>query len=332
MSDNISDWTYEGGPDGPREFIELTPEELAFNEAHRDTEPDQPGCQPGPGIPAEACGDHYAIWGAGVVGDPDNERILAFYHLLIRHANASWTGVGLGVAQWKESTDEWERMTIENPADPNEPTMLWPFGPDETEPTFEEGPVVVGEHLYKYGCYTRHPAEVFYPECRLARVSMSAPDAVFDRDAWQFFAGRDHDRDDCADEWSSDVSCASLIPQEGTHSDGSPRSFTGGAAGTSVFRVPALGNIFMAIYSVPLSDDMHYSVAYRPEGPWSEPQLLARALPGVGEGLGSVAYAGFAHPQSAERGGLVQYVTYHHVTGFLQSDHPVIRVTFGRTR
>jgi hypothetical protein len=28
MSDNISDWTYEGGPDGPREFIELTPEEL----------------------------------------------------------------------------------------------------------------------------------------------------------------------------------------------------------------------------------------------------------------------------------------------------------------
>ncbi len=41
-------------------------------------------------------------------------------------------------------------------------------------------------------------------------------------------------------------------------------------------------------------------------------------------------YSAHAHPDFAEAGGRVQYVTYAHTTGFLQQELPLVRVAFGQ--
>ena len=74
------------------------------------------------------------------------------------------------------------------------------------------------------------------------------------------------------------------------------------------------------------SDDVVYRVSETPWGPWSEPQHLFTGRPGWN---GANNYTGHAHPEFAEDGGRVQYVTYAHLTGFLQFDLPLVRVEFG---
>ncbi len=334
MGDSISQWEYDGGPDGPREFVWLNAEEEAYNEAHADTDPDTDGCQAGPGIPAYSCGDEYALWGGAVVADPRHGRILAFYSLIRRYhdeqGNFLFDGVGTGVAVWTEDHADgngWERQIVAHPTDPRLPTALWPEDGDPAtrgDPRFDTGMLVRDGYLYAYGCYD---GPVLRPDCRLARVPMGPSQAVWDRAAWRFYAGEDRDRSQCPSRWSANLACASILRSDFTNPDGTPGTMTGGAAGTSVFWNPAL-RMYMAIYGVVISNQMDYSVAYRPEGPWSKPTKLADGVPANGEGLGSIVYANFAHPEYAERGGLVQYVTYAHTTGFLKSDFPVLKVTF----
>lgn len=349
MGDSINDWDYDGGTGGPREFIHLNAHERAWNSQHVDTDPSANGCQPGPGVEWMSCGDEFAIWGGSVVADPARKRILAFYGLIKRYhalkagctqedidkrneACRDWLfdGIGTGVAVWTETHrdgDGWERKTVAHPTDPANPTAIWPTDatPGTSDPAFDTGIVVDRGYLYAYGCYG-----FLASECRLARVPLDPAAAVWDRAAWRFFAGADRDRTACPDLWASGLGCAVPL-HAGTKADGTPDTLSGGAAGTSVYWNPRLRE-FMAIYSVPLSNDVHYRVAYRPEGPWSEAGLLGLALPAVGEGLGSISYAGFVHPEYAERGGLVQYVTYAHTSGFLRSDFPVMKVTFARPR
>jgi hypothetical protein len=360
MSDNVSEWLYDGGPDGPREAWRLTAEEEAWNATRRDTDPNTPGCQPGPGITWMECGDEYAIWGSGIVADPKNKRIVAFYNLIKRyHAKAEsrpdpdnpgqtlpctdedienrveacrvflFDGVGQGVAIWTEDLsdgDDWERMTITNATDPSKPTALWPYDDDPTTPDtrFDNAFFRHGNYLYAYGC-----PGFLATQCQVSRVSLARPGDVYDRAAWRFYAGKDRDRSRCPTLWSPDVACAAALKVD---TDGGPEeSLGGGAAGTSVFWNPAL-KVFMWIYSQPLSNEIRYRVAYAPEGPWSRSELLGMALPAAGTGLGSVSYAGFAHPEYAERNGLVQYITYAHTTGFLRGDLPIMKVTFREPR
>ncbi|MEQ4209465.1 DUF4185 domain-containing protein [Actinopolymorpha sp. B9G3] len=349
MGDSISDWDYDGGEGGPREFIDLNAEEQAWNDEHADTDPDADGCQPGPGVTWMACGDEYAIWGGSIVADPDRKRILAFYALITRYhalkagctqddidnrneACREWLfdGVGTGVAVWTEGKKDgngWARQTVAHPTDPDIPTAIWPTDgvPSTPDARYDTAMVVDHGYLYAYGCYG-----FLASECRLARVPLSPAEAVWDRASWRFFAGDDRDRARCRHLWSADLECAVPLPA-GTKPDGTPDTLSGGAAGTSVYWNPRL-RVFMSIYSVPLSNDIHYRVAYRPEGPWSQAKLLGVALPAVGEGLGSISYAGFVHPEYAERGGLVQYITYAHTSGFLKSDFPVMKVTFADPR
>lgn len=351
MPDSVSEWSYEGGTGGPREFIQLNADERAFNELHADADPETAGCQPADGIAWLDCDNELAIWGGSVVADPARGRILGFYALIIRYGYRlaerpdpnnpdetipctdqdiadrveackarGFDGVGTGVAVWTESPADgngWERKLIAHATDPAVPTAIWPTDGDPAtpDPRFDTGMLVHEGFLYAYGCYA---GDVFRPDCQLARVPMTE---VWDRAAWRFYAGSG-----CSDLWSADIACAAAVPA--VASDGSPSTMTGGSAGSSVFWNAALG-VFMTIYSVPLSDDLHYAVADRPEGPWSAPALLGRGLPAVGDGLGSIDYAGFAHPEYAEQNGLVQYVTYAHTTGFLQSDFPLLQVTFG---
>jgi hypothetical protein len=357
MSDNVSDWTFHGGADGPREPWELNAAEEAWNAERHDTDPNTPGCQPGPTIEWMECGDEYAIWGSGIATDQKNKRMLSFYNLIKRfHARAAtrpdpnnpdqqipctdedianrveacrvylFDGDGMGVAVWTETSndgDGWQRMDIRNAADPAKPTALWPFDndPNTSDPVrFEHATVVHNGFVYTYGC-----PGFLATNCGLARVSLQNPRDVYDRAAWRFYAGPDRDRGACPDLWSSDATCVSPLKVD---TDGGPaENLAGGAAGSSVYWNQALG-VFMQIYSAPLSNNIMYRVAYRPEGPWSRAGLLGVAVPANGTGLGSISYAGFVHPEFAEKGGLVQYITYAHTTGFLRGDLGIHRVEF----
>lgn len=346
LADSISGWWYDGDASGPREFLKLNATEQAWNTQHADANPSAAGCQPKPGVAWMQCGDERALWGGAIVADPAWQRILAFYSLIRRYhyrrdvrpgttipctdadiANRveacrgfTFDGVGVGVSVWTEDTsdgDGWARQTVANPTNPANPTAIWPFDadPDTFDPRFDTGMLIDGGYLYAYGCYG-----LLSSQCRLARVPLSPANAVWNRAAWRFFAGPDRDTGACPDLWSAALACAVPL-RSGT------TTLNGGAAGTSVFWNPALG-VFMAIHSVPLSNEIRYRVAYRPEGPWSAETHLTTALPAAGSELGSVSYAGFAHPEYAEQNGLVQYITYAHTTGAFSSDFPVLKVTF----
>lgn len=344
LRDNVSRWRYEGGDDGPREFLRLDATELAWNERYRDRDPRAAGCQPGAGVAWLDCGNELAIWGGAMVADQAHRRVLAFHTVIRRYhglragctdrdvaerrescRELRFDGVGTGVAVWNEDRPAagWVRQTVLNPADPAKPKALWPFD-DQAETSdarFETGMLIHGGFLYAYGCYG-----FLSSDCRLARVPMASPTGVWDRAAWRFHAGADRDRAACPLPWSARVSCAKPVPAAG-----SPATLGGGAAGTSVFWNPQL-KVLMAVYSKPLDNEVLYRVAYRPEGPWSQPALLSRALPSAGEGFGAISYAAFAHPEYAEERGRVQYLTYVHGTGAFSSDIPVVRVVFGAPR
>jgi len=358
MSDNVSTWEYDGDVQGPREPWRLNETELEWNRQHKDTDPDTPGCQPAPGIDWMSCGDEYAIWGGGIVADPKHRRILSFYSLAMRYhipaeerpdpenpgqmipctdedfANRveecriyTFRGAGVGVAVWTQTPadgDGWERKDIRNATDPSNLTALWPFDddPSTADKAYNNAIFAHGGYIYAYGC-----PGFLATECELARVSLAKPEWVWDRAAWRFYAGRDRDRARCPHLWSADIDCA--VPLTVDTDGGPPESMGGGAAGSSIFWNPAL-RVFMFLYSQPLSNEIRYRVAYRPEGPWSRSALLGMALPSVGTGLGSISYAGFAHPEYAEKNGLVQYITYAHTTGFLRSDLPILKVTFDK--
>lgn len=308
MGNSISRWDYYNGNPPTQQFIPLTASEIAYNKAHADTDPNTAGCQPGPGIPADQCGLEYATWGGAVVADPKHKRILAFYGVVTR-SGTEFNPQGTGVAVWTEK-DGWSGgftpETVAHPSDPTQPTLLW------LADGFDTGMVVHDGFLYAYGCYG---GDALRHDCHLARVPMNPADAIWDRSAWRFYDGSG---------WSADMNAAIPIPADGT-----PATMTGGAAGTSVFWNPALHE-YMAIYGVPLSDEIDYSVAYRLEGPWTKAAKLTDGLPAAGTGLASIDYADFAHPEYARDNGLTQYVTYAHTTGTFTSDFPVIKVTFGK--
>lgn len=340
LGDSVSDWWYDGGAGAPREFIKLNPTEQAWN-THRADTSSAAGCQPRAGVAWMQCGDELALWGGSVVADPARGRILAFYSLIKRyHALKEgctqadidnrkescreflFDGVGIGVNVWTETTsdgDGWVRQNVANATDPTTPSAIWPYDADPAtpDPHFDTGMLIDGGFLYAYGCYG-----FLASDCRLARVPLTPANAVWDRAAWRFYAGPGRDTTACPDLWSVALSCAIPLPA------GENGKLSGGAAGTSAFWSPYLSK-FVAIYSAPLSNDIHYRVADRPEGPWSAAGLLTTALPSAGTGLASISYAAFAHPEYGEQNGKVQYVTYAHTTGPTNSDFPVVKVTFG---
>jgi hypothetical protein len=158
------------------------------------------------------------------------------------------------------------------------------------------GSVVVGEHMYSYGC----SPDWIIMHCRVARVALA--DAL-DRSRWRYYAGDGR--------WSADAADAVTV-------------FDGGAAGNSVFYVPFLGQ-YMAVYSQPFTNDLMYRVAFQPWGPWSDAGLL---FTGDAAWQNNFDYAGFAHPEFATLDGRVQYVTYVRTTGLLRQEIPLAEVVF----
>ncbi len=265
--------------DAPTEYLPLTAEEALYNEEHAGDH-----CQ------VEPCNAEYALWGGPVVADPARDRILLGYLKIQRiTGNPGWKTIGSGWAVWTPGG----RVVrpIETPGSPD-PTLMF-LG---TGPSFVEGPVVVGDTLYNYGC----TAGFLVQDCRVARVPLA--DAL-DRRAWEYDAG--------GGVWSPNLADAAIV-------------FQGGAA-NSVFWSGYLGS-FVDVYSQPVSSDVMYRTAPAPEGPWSGDELLFEGKPGV---PGSIDYFGLAHPEYAEDGGRIQYVTYVRNTGFLIFEFRIVKVAFG---
>jgi hypothetical protein len=138
--------------------------------------------------------------------------------------------------------------------------------------------------------------------CKLARVRL---DGIADRSAWTFFTGRDRTG---TDRWSSDPAR-------------SVNTVAAGAAGHTVLWNPAL-RCFMNLLLPYGTNRAEFQVGGSPFGPWSAPRpLLDAAAPARHQ----FNYALFGHAEYAERGGLVQHITYYQP----DSGHVrLVRVTF----
>ncbi|MGH8427740.1 MAG: DUF4185 domain-containing protein [Gammaproteobacteria bacterium] len=239
---------------------------------------------------ANPCGAELALWPGEVVADPDRNRVLFFYGEIWRLPGRSgWVTIGNGIATWTPGG----RVVrpIENPGSPT-PTLMW--GPHEV--AYTSGSVVSDGTLYSYGC----SVDWIVMDCYVARVALAH---ALDKSQWTYYAGNGN--------WSVHPTAAVAV-------------FQGDAAGNSVFYDAYLGE-YVLIYSQPLSDDVMYRVSETPWGPWSDAGLLFTGETGY---QGNIDYAGGAHPEFSQMNGQIQYVTYAHSTGFLQSDLPLMQVVF----
>jgi hypothetical protein len=239
---------------------------------------------------AQPCGAEYAFWPGPPIPDRARGRVLITYFKLWRiPGQAGWTNIGSGIVVG------WPNGKVNRPIlSPGlyDPTLMW----DSTQTAFSAAAVVVGDTAFTYGC----DGGFLVMKCKVAKVHLAD---ILNESKWQFYAG--------GGVWAPTQ--ASAVPV-----------FNGGAAGSTVFFVPYLG-VYMAVYNGVFSDDIFYRVSATPWGPWSNQALMFTGRPGWN---GNIDYAGQAHPEYAQLNGKVQYVTYVHATGFLQSELPLVRVVF----
>ncbi|MDO4557550.1 MAG: DUF4185 domain-containing protein [Planctomycetia bacterium] len=150
----------------------------------------------------------------------------------------------------------------------------------------------VGDMVYAYGFEQR---SLSWP-VRLGRVPF---DQIADREAWEFRT---------SDGWEKDAARAAVL------FDGAPMM--------SVHYNEAIG-CFLCVYTVPLENRLALRTAPAPDGPWSEPVPICECRPTT---FSIGCYAGVAHPEFSQDGGLTEYVTYYRETGFFQGEIRVVRV------
>jgi RNA polymerase sigma factor (sigma-70 family) len=265
----------------PVQLIPLTSAERAFEAANRTSA----GCT---SAADPYCGATFAFWPGPVVADPARGRILFMYGKLCRGGAAGTPcsgplgkGLGTGIAAINMSTGQVTRLTATNGPDitsveGRDDTMFFPASTG-----YSAAALVTGGELYAYGDCAWG--------CRVARVPLAQ---VSERPQWRFYAG--------SGAWSSD-------PADGVG------LISPGGAGQTVFYDGALRawvNIFMPY----LSGKIMYQVGGSPYGPWSTNRTAA-ATPGGPAGsasasAGTANYALFAHPEYAQDGGLVEYLSY----------------------
>ena len=265
----------------PVQLIPLTAAEKTFEAEHSTST----GCT---AATDPYCGVTFAFWPGPVIADPADGRILFTYGKLCR-GGAGGTpcsgplgkGLGSGIAALNMSTGQVTRLTAVNGPDVasvegRDDTMFFPAAGG-----YSAAAVVAGGDLYLYG-------DCDY-DCRVARVPLAQ---VSDRAQWRFYAGNGS--------WSSN-------PADGAG------VIAPGGAGQSVFYDSALRawvNIFMPYQS----GTIMYQVGGSPYGPWSAART-AGTTPGGPAGsasasAGTANYALFAHPEYAQDGGLVEYLSY----------------------
>lgn len=163
------------------------------------------------------------------------------------------------------------------------------------EPEYANAATVHDGHLYAFGC----TLDFVTRHCSLARVPL---DHGAERAAWTFFDGAT---------WTSDYRHARPL-------------FDGGSI-MSVGWSDAFSS-WLLVYSPPLDQGVYLRTAADLAGPWSDATLLFRVA-------GDAPYDAQHHPEMAERGGAVQYVTYSRPNGggLFASEHAVWRIELARS-
>ncbi|HLT40972.1 MAG TPA: DUF4185 domain-containing protein, partial [Enhygromyxa sp.] len=174
------------------------------------------------------------------------------------------TAIGSSIAVWSDLEFGPIRPILDAASD--EPTLLF-VAP---EPPFGQAALIVGEHLYAYGC-----EDSLYRPCKLARVELSA---VFERGAWRFWTGR---------EWSSELADAVALLEADT-----------------VFSVGYNAHVdrYLAFYGERERGEISLRSAERPEGPWSSPIHAFTAEAAIADVI--------AHAEFRRGAGRLEYLSY----------------------
>jgi hypothetical protein len=247
---------------------------------------------PDGGCKETPCGGRYATWPSAAVFSPDaGGSALVFYQLISAAPGSfNFSGIGQGIGVWSQFSELAARPTP-NACDGGPPTALF----CASEPAFGEGAALVSGLVYTFACNQNG----FDFPCELARVPF---DQALDKSAWQFWNGS---------AWSNELRAATNL--------------FNGAPIMSFFWNDYV-QAWMVVYSEPLSNQVAFRTAPALTGPWSGEGTLLTANTGDS---GATAYDAHIHPELAEQGGKVQYVTYSRPNGTEFGDEfALVRVTF----
>ena len=267
-----------GRMDPPSESIPWTAEESEYNAAH---------------FTDRVAGEdrkRFAIWPCALVAAPDDSSSVIFFTRLMAGADGPFDfhTVGRTVAVWRDPDALPERPEAD----------LFPDG----DISLGDAACRVGDMVYVYGLQSK---PLSWPTV-VGRVPY---ERVTQRDAWEFYAGRDADG---VTRWSSEATDAEPVlessPQLSVHWN-------------------AAAECFIAVYTSPLANHLMLRTAPSPEGPWSDVVEIGECQPTT---FPIGCYAGLAHPEFAEQDGLVEYVTYYRETGVFRGEIRVVRVTLER--
>lgn len=182
--------------------------------------------------------------------------------------------------------------------DPNQPARRIepPLFADE-EPDWGTAGLRLGSDVYVYAFETT--PQMIGGHCRLARVPFAE---VAERSSYRFYAGDGR----WGLDWRDSVPVLDCGPLFGVQYNDYLDSF-------------------VAFYMRPLTDEMLMRTAPAPEGPWSDALSLGISMRAQ---RGSWNYALIAHPELAEEGGRIQYLSYTRPTGSLSQEIRILRVAF----
>ncbi len=234
----------------------------------------------------EPCGARYALWPESMVVDDNTGNAYVFYNKIYGEPGEwNFHSVGSSVAVFHDPLEPPTRPEMNVVSD--DPTLL--FGP--SEPVVGPGAFVHDGHVYAYGCNGD-----FGDRCKVGRVPM---ESIMDRDAWRFYK---------SGSWKSSLKDASTVMI--------------GASIMTVYWNEHIGS-FLAVYSVPLENNIAVRTAPKPEGPWSDPLIVFKGSPG---NTGANAYSAVAHDELSKYGGRVQFITYYRNTGDWSAEIRVVEL------
>lgn len=140
----------------PRYFVELSDDEVAWNDLHAAED-----------CPQQPCSVRWALWPSAPLFDEARQRAWILYGLYNDELPS-----GIGIASWAGLDQPVVRHTIDDS------WLLFPA----PEVEWAAAPVIYGDWLYAFGC----PLRGLSRPCMLARAPLEDPS---DRSAWRFWAG-----------------------------------------------------------------------------------------------------------------------------------------------
>jgi len=233
---------------------------------------------------ADPCGARQVLWPGALVADPVRGGALITF-VKIHGEPGPWNfhALGSGIAHWPDPTQPVERAPLRPTAE--HPTTLF----DQDEPIFSTAALVEGEWLYVFGCGGSSAKA-----CTLARVPVA--DAL-DRSAWVFWQGS---------HWGPDLDSAEPVMR---------------AMDIASVHHDARLDLYIAVYSAPLSERVELRTAPELTGPWSSAVHVFDALAAPD---GTAPYSALAHAEIDAGDDLL--ISYYRSLGDWEGEIRLVRV------